>query len=103
MLHSSDATLLEVLKLYFEPQLKWMDLCLLEFKTDGKAKGESFRVHASSISKLCPVRALKLKIPHLLKRRKLKGISPVVFNWIEKKVALSLQQQENVLFNKFIS
>lgn len=54
MMRPSDGGLLKQSQIYFDSELEFMDICLLGFKSDGQANGETFRIWKSSVDKLMP-------------------------------------------------
>ena len=54
MLRPSDAALLRRSQVVFDEHNRFCEICLLGFKTDGQALGETVRIPAASVPKLCP-------------------------------------------------
>ena len=63
-----------------------MDICLLGFKTDGQAKGETFRIWKSTVRKLCPVLALHYYIEQYVEEDRIFPISAQCISKILKSV-----------------
>ncbi len=57
-LQPSDGNLMKKSMIKINEDLCWMEICLLGFKTDGNANGETFRIWGASDAKLCPIHAL---------------------------------------------
>ena len=64
MMRPSDAALLKKSQIDFAKDLSYMDICLLGFKTDGLANGETCRIQGCSVPKICPVCAMHQYILH---------------------------------------
>jgi hypothetical protein len=68
MFRLKDVSLLKQVDIYFSLNLEWVDFYLLDFKTNGQHKGETFCIWSVSVNKLCSVLALYKYMQRISKR-----------------------------------